>query len=260
MVQAESETAACMALRDELLGPLRKQTLSTEKLCEVGRLFCGAPERMSLYGVAAPHMEAGGVRVRGRTAVECTIDEYAGEAADAVALYAGNLREGSESDPLVVDLFCGSGNLGHHLGRRLGHRVHASELDPQVYETARDNLSRVGSGVEVEHTDYRHLIARLGARTENDVYVVEPPWGDAVGAVGLDLTRTTPPVADILADILRARAGKSCVVVTKTTTETVCDSLRNAFRGAAHLCSFAPSAPGAGVEFHIFRLGATDQP
>lgn len=250
--------SAYFRFRSDLFGPARTRLLTGEELCEAGRLIHGRPEGFSLYGIPAQDMEAKGLRVLGRTVIECAVDAHASAAADAVAELRAELPAAREA--LIVDLFCGSGNVGHHLGLRLGHAGYAAELDPFVHAATRHNLDRIGSTIDLRLTDYRDLLADLAPCGPRDTYVVEPPWGPAFTAAGLDLGRTSPPIADILADIRRARAGEPCVVVIKTNDRIAHDSLAAAFAGATHLGSVTPTPtlpPGANMNFHIYHLART---
>ncbi|MEU8512895.1 hypothetical protein AB0C76_15080 [Kitasatospora sp. NPDC048722] len=250
--------AAYFAFRDRLLGDLRTTVLTGEQLCEAGRLIYGRPNRLSLYGIPAPRMEAAGIRLLGRTTIECCIDDYADAVADTlVGLHTGIPHE--DDEPLVVDLFCGSGNFSHHLGTRLGATVYAAELDPAVHAATRHNLDRIGARTRLHLGDYRDLLGKLTARGPRDTYFVEPPWGPAFTPAGLDLTRTSPPVPTILDDIRRSRDGRPCLVAIKTNDQIAHDSLNRSFAGARHLRSITPEPTlpyGANMQFHLYRLGS----
>lgn len=253
--------AAYFAFRDRLLGDLRTTILTGEQLCEAGRLIYGDPAGLSLYGIAAPDMAAKRITLLGRTVIECSIDAYTAPVADALAqLQAGTGPEGPDPDnPLIMDLFCGSGNFGYHLGQRLTRPVHAAELDPAVYGTTRNNFDRIGSAITLHLTDYRHLLGQLPARSTHDTYVVEPPWGPAFTADGLDLIRTAPPVPEILDDIRRSRDGLSCHIAIKTNDRIAHDSLTRSFTGARHLRRITPEPclpHGANMDFHLYELHA----
>ncbi|MFE2247039.1 class I SAM-dependent RNA methyltransferase [Streptomyces lavendulae] len=255
---AESPHAAYFAFRDRLLGDLRTTVLNGEQLCEAGRLIYGRPEGLSLYGIPAPRMESAGIRLLGRTTIECCVDDYAVDVADALAELHGPLPYGGET-PLLVDLFCGSGNFSHHLGTRLGITVHAAESDPDVHDATRHNLDRVGADTRLHLGDYGDLLGKLPARSDRDTYFVEPPWGPAFTPAGLDLTRTAPPVPRILDDITRSRAGRPCLIAVKTNDLIAHDSLDRAFTGAEHLRSITPPPVlphGANMHFHLYRLGS----
>ncbi len=206
------------------------------------------------FGTAA-ELTARGLRVLGRPALECTKDPHPAAVAELIA----ELRRPSGQRPMVVDLFCGSGTIGHHLGRRLGHPVHAAERDPLVHATTRHNLARLGSSVALHQADYRELLTALPAYSECDTYVVDPPWGAAAFTPdGLDLTRTAPPVPELLDDVRRSRDDLPCLVVIKTNDRIVNGSPDSPSAGAVRLRSFTPEPllpPGLNAEFHIYRLG-----
>ncbi|MEU7163918.1 hypothetical protein AB0A70_04635 [Streptomyces morookaense] len=251
--------AAYFAFRDRLLGELRTTVLGDAELREAGSLIYGDPERFALYGIPAPRMAAAGVRLLGRTTIECCIDAFTAPVADALAGIQATAHPAGQEDgqPFVADLFCGSGNFGHHLGRRLGFPAYASELDPAVYEATRNNFDRIGSTIELVQCDYRDLLGKLTPRSPRDTYAVEPPWGPAFTPAGLDLTRTSPPVPDIVDAIRRSRGGMPCYVAVKTNDQLAHDSLARSFAGAHHLRSVTPppSLPhGANMDFHLYLL------
>ncbi|WP_406367733.1 hypothetical protein [Streptomyces sp. NBC_01546] len=255
----DSTHAAYFAFRDRLLGELRTTMLTGEQLCEAGRLIYGRPDGLSLYGIPAPDMTAKGITLLGRTVIECSIDAYTVPVADALAhIQARAEPQGPDANnPMITDLFCGSGNFGHHLGRRLSHPVHAAELDPAVHDAARNNLDRINSPISLHLIDYRDLLGKLPARSTHDTYVVEPPWGPAFTADGLDLTRTSPPVPEILDDIRRSRDGLPCYIAIKTNDQIASNSLNRSFTGAHHLQSVTPTPTlphGANMDFHLYRL------
>ncbi|MGR6998856.1 hypothetical protein ACU686_13130 [Yinghuangia aomiensis] len=117
--------------------PCSPGRLSHARLCEAGRLVYGDPNGLSLYGIPAPEMADWGITLLGRTAIECSVDAYTTPVADALARLQADEARHDDAEPLIADLFCGSGNFGYHLGQRLGRAVHASELDPAVYQTTR---------------------------------------------------------------------------------------------------------------------------
>jgi hypothetical protein len=238
------------------LGDLRTTVLSGEQLCEAGRLIYGSPGGLSLYGLPAPRMEGAGIRLLGRTTIECCVDAYAVAVADALAAHHTTLP-GDGEQPLLVDLFCGSGNFSLPFAQRLGTTVQAAELDPCVYEATRHNLATAGAATVVHQVDYRDLLGKLPSRSVRDTYFVEPPWGPAFTPEGLDLTRTSPPVPEILDDIRRSRTGHPCLVAIKTNDQIAHDSLNRSFAGARHLRSITPRPTlpfGANMDFHLYRL------
>lgn len=245
-------------LCQRLMGPWRTRMLTGAELCEVGQVIYGRPESFSLYGVGAPGMEAAGIRVLGRTAAECCVDAMSLTVAQTVAELRGPPPDDPADEPLVAELFCGSGNLGAHLGRVLGLPVHAAELDPLVHSATSHNLRRTGTPTRLRLIDYRDLLPSLSAHHPHDTYIVEPPWGPAITPAGLDLLATSPPVPAILADILRSRGHRPCLVAIKTIDRILHDSLNVAFTGARHLRTITGEQPfpdGTRMQFHFYRLG-----
>ena len=229
---------ALVRLRNEMTGASGNRVLDGAELRELGRLLYGSPELLSLYGIAATEMADSGLRVLLRTAMDCVVDGHSLAVAHAVAQLA--------SPPLVADLFGGSGNFGHHLGRRLDAAVFAAEPDPDVHRAGRHNLGVVGSAVELRECDHRELLADLPPRSEDDVYVVDPPMGEDAA----------PLVSEVLADILRSRAGAPCLVVIKSPAQVAGDSLT---AGASDPLRAVTPEPvllsGARVQYHLHRLG-----
>jgi hypothetical protein len=248
--------AGYFALRADLLGPSRTRTLAGHELMEVGRLVYGDADQLSLYGVPSSRMAERGVRLLGRTAIECSVDAYSAAVAGQVAAHGSGTPEPGP-DAFVADLFCGSGNMGFHLGRRLGLPVHASELDPLVHDHTRDSLTALGIEIDLQLLDYRDMLGKLGAASPRDTYVVEPPWGPAFTPHGLDLEATSPPVPQILADITASRDGTPCLVVIKTNDQIARDSLSRSFARARPLATVTPPPflpHGANMNFHLYRL------
>jgi hypothetical protein len=248
------------ALRAELLGAARTRVLGEDELVHAGRMFYGRPEGLSVYGVPAPSMVRRGLRLLGRTAIECSVDEHCADFAAAVATHLAG--EPDLAPGFVADLFCGSGNLGWHLGTRLGLPVFAAELDPGVYAATRHNFEVMGIDVDLRHGDYRDLLTDLPSPRVGDIHLVEPPWGPALTERGLDLAATDPPVPEILASIRASRAGVPCLVVLQVVVVGPADtttrpSLARCFAGARHVTTIHPTAAtpgGATVEFHVYEL------
>ncbi|MEV7616522.1 hypothetical protein [Streptomyces sp. NPDC089799] len=106
--------------------------------------------------------------------IECCVDAYATAVTEALAELHSALPDDG-ADPLVLDLFCGSGNFSHHLGARLGITVHAAELDPDVHDATRHNLGRITTNTELHLGDYADLLGKHPPRGTRGTYFVEPP-------------------------------------------------------------------------------------
>ena len=117
LAHTSGDLTAAFAFRAELLGAARTRVLTGDELVQASRLIYGRPEWLSVYGVPAPQMTGRGLRLLGRTTIECSVD---GHCADFAEAFAARLNDEPQMTPgFVADLFCGSGNLGWHLGKRL---------------------------------------------------------------------------------------------------------------------------------------------
>ena len=183
-----------------LLGEKRNEVLGLAEVQGYGSHTFGDPDYVSIYGLTPTDWYGKGVRLLGRTTVECTRDLFAdliGRDVAAAARAAPGVR-GS----VVVDPFAGSGNTLYWLTRHVQpERSVGFELDDVVFALTRENLSIMGLGIEVLHEGYETGLAGLNVADDALVIVfVSPPWGAALDdESGLDLRRTTPPVGDIVA-------------------------------------------------------------
>jgi len=181
-----------------LLGEKRNVLLALQEVEQYGRDSFGDPDYVSIYGLAPREWYARGVRILGRTTVECTRDRLADRIGRDVA---GVTRAASAASPLAIDLFVGSANTLHWVARHADARQAIGfELDDAVFALTRANLSAMGLDVDLRHDSYEHGLTALGD-TDADLLIVfvAPPWGRALDPEsGLDLRRTQPPVADVV--------------------------------------------------------------
>src|SRR5215470_13200811 len=181
-----------------LTGAKRNTVLDLWEVERYGIDSFGDAEWASIYGLRPSEWYARGVRVLGRTVVECTRDRLG----DAIGRQvAAVVRQPS---PLVIDLFAGSGNTLYWLLRHLPRaRGVGFEIDPMVFALTRDNLAALALPVDIRNVDYVTGLADVrGARDQLLVVFIAPPWGEALDRTsGLDLRRTTPSITEIL-DVL----------------------------------------------------------
>lgn len=181
-----------------LAGAKRDAILDLAEIRAYGSDSYGDVDYVSVYGLRPSDWYARGIRLLGRTAVECTRDELADRIAEDAAAVAAHGR--AAVHPLLVDPFAGSGNTLYWLARRLSvARGLGFEVDPGVFALTRENLLVLGLPLEVLNVDYRVGLANV-APVEGQLVVafVAPPWGDALNPVsGLDLRRTHPPIAEV---------------------------------------------------------------
>src|SRR5215831_6725101 len=122
-----------------MLGEKRYDVLALAEVRQYGRDNFGDPDFLSIYGLKPHEWYARGVRILGRTAVECTRDRLAGLIGRDIAAVARTARAVS---PMAVDLFAGSGNTLYWIKRHAGAgRATGFELDDAVFELARKNIA-----------------------------------------------------------------------------------------------------------------------
>lgn len=182
-----------------LLGEKRNEELALWEVQQYGLDSFGDPDYVSIYGLKPADWYARGVRILGRTAVECTRDQLGDLIGRDIA--ATGRTASSVSGSVVVDLFAGSGNtlywIKEHVSARLGVGF---ELDDVVFALTRKNLSMVSHGIDLIHESFDRGLRTL-ATPEDELLIVfvAPPWGHALNeATGLDLRQTSPPVTDVI--------------------------------------------------------------
>lgn len=154
---------------------------------------------VAVYGMRPAEWYAKGVRLLGRTAVECTRDALGDAIGKDVAAVAAMTPH--VAGILVVDLFAGSGNTLHWLVRHIaGATALGFELDADVVRLTQKNLETLASPIRILNTDYRFGMTDVSlAADQLLIAFIAPPWGDALDRTGgLDLRRTTPPISEIL--------------------------------------------------------------
>jgi len=154
---------------------------------------------VSLYGMRPAEWYAKGIRLLGRTAVECTRDRLGYAIGKDIAAFAG--RAPTTAGALVTDLFAGSGNTLYWILRHLpGARGLGFELDPTVFQLTAQNLAALTLSIEILSTDYQTGLSTVTVPMDQLLIAfIAPPWGDALSpASGLDLRRTTPPISEIV--------------------------------------------------------------
>jgi len=188
-----------------LLGRKRNEVLTLSEVQRYGTDSFSDPDYIRLYGMTPPQWYAHGVRLLGRTAVECTRDPLANLIGRDVAAVAGSLPP--ETKFSVIDPFAGSCNTLYWILRHVPHsRGLAFEFDPSVYQLTRQNIADLDRPIELIQSDYNVVLDRLDLPTHDVLIVfVAPPWGTALDEIeGLDLRRTEPPITDIITRIAHA--------------------------------------------------------
>ncbi|WFU74077.1 hypothetical protein [Bradyrhizobium sp. CB2312] len=185
-----------------LHGSKRNELLTLEEVRRYGSDSFSDPDFIRLYGMAPAQWYARGVRLLGRTAVECTRDAVADRIGQDVAAVAASLPVGGRW--IVVDPFAGSCNTLYWILRHVPRsRGIAFEFDPQVYHLTKQNLAAVDHTIDLKRGDYRAMLGQVdAARDDAMILFVAPPWGTALNEVeGLDLRRTEPPITEIIGKV-----------------------------------------------------------
>src|SRR5262249_47831383 len=172
-------------------GPERNAVLELWEVRRYGADTFGDEDYVCIFGLAPERWYAKGVRLLGRTAVECTRDQLGDQIGkDVAAVVASPSRT---RDLLVVDPFVGSGNTLYWLLRHLpGARGLGFESDPGVFRLTRSNLAALGLSIDVRNTDYLSGLNDLSVpENQRLIAFLAPPWGGALSPeAGLDLRRT----------------------------------------------------------------------
>ena len=186
-----------------LHGSKRNEVLSLAEIEQYGLHSFADADYISIYGMPPREWYRLGIRLLGRTAVECTRDALG----DRIALDAASVVARMPSNQFVViDPFAGSCNTLFWILRRLPKSEGiAFESDPQVFELTQRNLAALGLRIELVYGDYATLLEkRYIPENRGIVTLVAPPWGTALDeAQGLDLRRTTPPVSEVIEQVVR---------------------------------------------------------
>jgi len=186
-----------------LMGPKRNEVLDLWEVQRYGNDTFGNIDYVSIFGMRPVDWYARGVRVLGRTAVECTPDEL-GDAigSDVAGIF---VKQSCIAGALVVDPFAGSANTLYWLMRHLpGSRGLGFESDTGVFRLTHRNIEVLGLAIDVLNTDY--VVGLTGVPVGRDellILFIAPPWGNALEKTsGLDLRRTLPPIAEIVDHVL----------------------------------------------------------
>jgi hypothetical protein len=187
-----------------LHGPKRNEVLSLVDVEQYGLDSFSDRNYISLYGMRPREWYSQGIRLIGRTAVECTRDALADLIGRDVSSVATRLQS---KNFVVIDPFAGSCNTLYWILRHLlNSRGVAFELDPQVFDLPKHNIARLDQRIELINGEYDALLDDLRFPADQTIVAfVAPPWGAALDeAQGLDLRRTTPPITQVI-DRIAAR-------------------------------------------------------
>ena len=208
--------------RELLLDGVRRDAvLELWEVQRYGSDSFGDADYVSVYGLRPADWYGRGVRLLGRTAVECTRDALADAIGKDVARVAASVPAVARA--LVVDLFAGSGNTLYWLLRHLpGARGVGFESDAGVFRLTRKNLAALTLPIDILNTGYLSGLTGLSvAPDELLIAFIAPPWGDALDRTsGLDLRHTMPPISEIV-DLLFHKFSRDRLLCAIQVHETV---------------------------------------
>jgi hypothetical protein len=202
-------------------GEKRNAILDLTEVQRYGMESWGDPDYVRIYGLRPADWYARGIRILGRTAVECTRDALADNIGRDIATVAKSAP--LTTGVLVLDPFTGSGNtlywMLHHLRDAYGLGL---EQDPMIFQLTSRNLAILKLSIEVSNLDYKAGLSNLKvAQDQLLIAFIAPPWVDALNKhTGLDLRRTTPPISEVV-NVLINIAGKTPLLCAIQVYETL---------------------------------------
>lgn len=209
-----------------LHGPKRDAVLSLREVQQYGIDSFSDADYVRIYGMPPAEWFGRGIRLLGRTAVECTRDalgDLIGRDVGAIAAKAP-----ATTRFVVIDPFAGSCNTLYWILRHVpGSEGIAFELDAQVHELTKRNIAGLDRKIELSHGDYLSLLESHRFPLDCGLIVfVAPPWGTALDeAAGLDLRRTTPPITGVIRAFARLYADHEILFATQVYEKVNPDSL-----------------------------------
>jgi hypothetical protein len=208
-----------------LHGSKRNKVLTLAEIKRYGLDSFADADYVSIYGMPPEEWYRHGIRVLGRTAVECTRDALG----DRVGLDVASVAKRMPSNQFVViDPFAGSCNTLFWILRHLPNSEGIGfESDQQVFALTHRNLAAIGQRIDLVHGEYVTLLEELRVPHDRGIVAfVAPPWGTALDEVnGLDLCRTTPPITEVIDQIARQFSGYSILFATQVYEKVSAPSL-----------------------------------
>jgi hypothetical protein len=184
-------------------GCKRNEVLRLAEIEQYGLDSFADANYVSIYGMAPRTWYNHGIRLLGRTAVECTRDALGDRIGIDVALVAATMPI---RQFVAIDPFAGSCNTLFWILRHLPNSGGiAFESDPLLFALTRRNLAALGLTIELLYGDYAKLIAQHRIPEDRGVIVfIAPPWGAALDEwEGLDLRLTAPPISEVIDQVVR---------------------------------------------------------
>jgi len=190
-----------------LHGAKRNEVLTLAEVQQYGLDSFSDADYVSMFGMRPNEWHGRGVRVLGRTAVECTRDALGDRIGFDVASVAKHMPR---NQYVVIDPFAGSCNTLFWILRHLPNSEGIGyESDLKVFDLTHRNLIEIGQQIDLVQGDYAQLLDELPIPGDRGLVVfVAPPWGTALDEVhGLNLCRTAPPIPEVIERITQRFAA-----------------------------------------------------
>jgi hypothetical protein len=134
-------------IRNELLSS-QNRVLSLDEILLVSRSYYGDEGLLSLFGKKPKSFYNMGIRILGRSAIECSIDAHSIGMAKSIKKLKRALFPHEEA--VILDLFLGSGNLLYHTAKALGFPTAIGiENNREIYSHTKNNLKIMGDKCQV---------------------------------------------------------------------------------------------------------------
>src|SRR5215469_7314573 len=210
-----------------LHGPKRDKVLTLEEVQRYGIDSFSDPDYVEIYGMAPAAWYRQGIRMLGRTAVECTRDALASRIGRDIAGIVERLPKTRHFT--VIDPFAGSCNTLYWILRHVPNsQGMACEFDRQVYALTKRNIACLDRTIDLQHGNYESFLAECRLPPNHGlVFFIAPPWGTALNeAAGLDLRGTTPPATEIVEFIKTTYPSHRVLIAIQIYEKLVLTSLR----------------------------------
>jgi len=229
--------------------------LTLEEVRQYGIDSFDDPDYLSLYGLRPADWYALGVRLLGRTAVECTRDVLADRIGRDIARITASLPTGM---PITaIDPFAGSCNTLYWILRHVpASQGVAFEFDPQVFKLISRNIAHLDRSIVLKQGDFLATPASHDLPPGHALVIfVAPPWGTALDeSEGLDLSRTEPPITQTIEQVSRRYAGRKILFATQVYEKVESRSLAK-LEGTLEWCQLAVYNFNASGRNHGILLG-----
>ena len=146
-------------------GAMRNKVLTLEEVGQYGIDSFSDPDYVRIYGMAPSRWYGRGIRLLGRTAVECTRDALGNCIGRDIASIAARLPKTTHFT--VIDPFAGSCNTLYWILRYVPNSQGlACEFDRQVYELTKRNIAGLDRTIDLQYGDYQLRLDWRGLTVE----------------------------------------------------------------------------------------------